>query len=476
MKTVPVVRGLAALRLLRVFFGNRLEMLRRFGEATEEIAGFRFAGRSVVLVNDPALVGEVLTARAEDFHKGPGLSVFARPLLGDGLLTSEDDFHRRQRRLIAPVFLPRRVAAYADGMASLAERAQAGWTDGGEVDIAREMMRLTLAIVGRTLFGMDVREGQADDLGEALATVMRFAVDRMRAPIRLPAARLLPWQNDVAVAFARLDKTIYGLIADRRNSGETGDDLLSLLLGARDEDDGSGMTDRQIRDESMTIFLAGHETTANALAWTWYLLAQHEDVYARVQREVDDALGGRTPTYDDLARLPTTLQVLKESMRLYPPAYALVRQAIRDTEIGGWRVPNGVIVLISPYLLHRRAELFPDPERFDPDRFTPEAERSLPRHAFLPFGGGARICIGNHFALMEGQIVLAALVQRVRFTLAPGRRVPVEPEPLITLRPRNGIRLIVARRPASESSILPASSAPSADPERRPISRAPGPS
>lgn len=442
---IPAIRGWAALRLLGVFFGNRLAMLQRFDAATRDISRFRFSGRSVVYVNALPLVHEVLTARAGDFHKGPALSVFARPLLGDGLLTSEDDLHRRQRRLIAPVFGPRRVAGYADGMVALAERAQSGWDDGQEIDVARAMMRLTLAVAAKTLFSADV-ETEADALGRALATTMRFTVDRIRAPIRLPSARIFPWQRGVRDAFLLLDNTIYRMIDERRAGGSAGDDLLSLLLEARDEDDGSGMDDRQVRDEAMTIFLAGHETTANALAWTWYLLARHPEAYRRVQREADAALGGRPPTLDDLARLPYALQVFKEAMRLYPPAYGLVRQAVRDTEIGGRHVPRRAIVLISPYWLHRRADLFPDPERFDPDRFTPEAERALPRYAYLPFGGGPRLCIGNHFALMEGHLLLAALAQRVTFTLAPRQRLPVQSDPLITLRPKHGIRMIVRRR------------------------------
>jgi cytochrome P450 len=221
-----------------------------------------------------------------------------------------------------------------------------------------------------------------------------------------------------------------------------------MLLLARDEDgDGGGMSDKQIRDEAMTLFLAGHETTANALAWTWYLLARHPEIYARLQAEADAAApGGRsTPRFEDLARLSYTLQVFKEAMRLYPPAYALARQAMEDVEIAGYHIPRRAIVLLSPYLLHRDPAVFPDPERFEPDRFTPDAERARPRHAYLPFGGGPRVCIGSAFALMEGQIVLATLARRVTLRLAAPDR-PVEPDPMITLRPRGGIPMIVGRR------------------------------
>jgi len=442
---VPLVPRGERAGLLRVLFGDRLKMLQRFAQAAGPVGSIRFGARTIVLVNAPGLVHEVLVTQADAFHKGPALSIYSRPLLGNGLLTSEDDVHRRQRHLVAPAFAHRRVAGYADGMAHAAERLQANWRDGEPLDIAHEMTRLTLGIVGKTLFDADVL-GEADDVGRALTITMRYLVDVIRAPLRLPFAWIPPWKRDVKAALARLDATIYGLIESRRASGEDAGDLLSLLLLARDEENGhAAMDPKQVRDEAMTLFLAGHETTANALAWTWYLLARHPDVYARVQAEADAALAGRSPTFDDLARLPYTLQVLKEAMRLYPPAYALVRQAMRDVTVGGFRIPRGAIVLLSPYLLHHNPALFPDPETFDPDRFTPQEENARPRHAYLPFGGGARVCIGAAFALMEGHLLLATLAQRVTFALAEPNKA-IEPEPLITLRPRGGVPVIIRRR------------------------------
>jgi len=445
MPPVPPVRGRQKIGVLRVLFGDRLTMLQRFAEAAGPVGSIRFGTRNIVLVNAPNLVHEVLVTRADAFHKGPALSIYSRPLLGNGLLTSEDDFHRRQRGLVAPAFAHRRITGYADGMAHAAERLQANWKNGEILDVAHEMTRLTLGIVGKTLFDADVL-GEADDVGRALTITMRYLVDVIRAPLRLPFAWIPPWKRDVKVALARLDATIYGLIEARRQSGEDTGDLLSLLLLTRDEENGNAAMDpKQVRDEAMTLFLAGHETTANALAWTWYLLARHPEIYARVQEEADTVLAGRAPTFDDLARLPYTLQVLKEVMRLYPPAYALARQAMQDVVIGGFQVTRGAIVLLSPYLLHHDPVLFPDPETFDPDRFTPDAEGARPRHAYLPFGGGPRVCIGAAFALMEGHLVLATLAQRVTFTLAEPRKI-IEPESLITLRPKGGVPVVVQRR------------------------------
>jgi cytochrome P450 len=431
------------------FFGDRLRFLIALADAaqaTGNVGRVQFGTRTIVVVNDAEAVGEVLLTRDDDFHKGPALSIYSRPLLGSGLLTSEGEFHRRQRRLLAPAFAHKRVVSYAPVMAGYADRAQQRWRDGETLDLAEEMTRITLDIVGKTLFGRDDVEGEADELGGALTLAMRFFIDVIRSPLRPPFAFVPFWRPDVKRALARLDATIYGLVAERRRTGEDAGDLLSMLLHARDEDTGEPMPEKQIRDEAMTLFLAGHETTANALAWTWYLLAKHPAIYQRVQSEADAAVpADRLPGYDDLARMPYTLQVLKEAMRLYPPAYALARQAVRDTVVAGHRVPRRAIALFSPYLLHRDPRAWPDPERFDPDRFAPDAEKGRPRYSYLPFGGGPRICIGAAFALMEGHLILATLARRVTFTLADSVRA-IAPEPLITLRPRGGVPAIVRRR------------------------------
>jgi cytochrome P450 len=395
------------------------------------------------MVNTSELAHAVLVEHAADFEKTPYMRIYGRPLVGNGLLTSENEFHKRQRKLVAPPFQHRRIAEYADVMVSYSEQMQKEWANGATINIAREMSRLTLWIVGKVLFDADVLR-EADELGKALTIGMRRFNSEMSALVHIPLTWPTPGNRRVQKAIARLNATIYHMIEERRRSGVERGDLLSMLLNARDEDDGSFMTDKQVRDEAMTLFLAGHETTAVALTWTWYLLTQHPNVYERIRDEVDRVLGGRSPTFADLPKLPYALQVLKESMRLYPPAFGFARQAVRPVTIGNYELPAGILVLISPYAMHRRPDYFPDPERFDPERFTPEAEQRLPRYAYIPFGGGPRICIGNHFALVEAHLVLATLAQRVLFELVPGQRI--EPQPIVTLRPKNGIKMRVIHR------------------------------
>jgi cytochrome P450 len=370
-------------------------------------------------VNTPELVPEVLIERVDDFQKSPILRTFSRPLLGNGLLNSEGEQHRRHRKLVAPAFAHQRVSKYAAVMREHALAAQAAWQDGARIDIARAMTRLTLGIVGRTLFDVDMLS-QADTLGRDITAMQNYLARQMRAPFLLT---LLPKPE---AAFTRLNETIYRLIHDRRASGLDKGDLLSMLLLSQDEETGQHLTDEEVRDEAMTLFIAGHETTAQAMAWSWYLLAKHPEHFERLRRE----------------GMPYALQVMKESMRLYPPAYAISRSAVRDTSIGGFPIRKDEIVLISQWLLHRDPRLFDDPLRFDPDRFLPEREAALPRFAYMPFGGGKRICIGNQFALMEGQIILSTIAQQVTMELVPQR---IELQPIITLRPKNGITVNIRR-------------------------------
>ncbi len=443
LSSIHSISGYPVLGNLLDFRYRRLALLRRVAQECGDIGAFRIGPRTVILLNAAELAHAVLVEHAYDFEKTPNFRTFGRPLLGNGLLTSENEFHKRQRKLVAPAFQHRRIAAYADIMVNYAGRLQQEWADGQIIDVAREMMRLTLWIVGKTLFDADVL-GEAEKLGKALTIAMhRFSSD-MSSFVHIPYDWPVPNNRRIHKAVAILNATILKMIEERRRSKEDRGDLISMLLRARDEDDGSFMTDRQVRDEAMTLFLAGHETTAVALSWTWYLLTQHPEMYVKVREEVDQVLGGRAPAFADLAKLPYTLQVLKESMRLYPPAFAIARQAVRPVTLGGYRLEPGTLLAISPYIMHRRPDYFPDPERFDPERFTPEAEQRLLRYAYLPFGGGPRICVGNHFALMEAHLVLATLVQHVIFELVPGQRI--EPLPLVTLRPKHGIKMKVIRR------------------------------
>jgi cytochrome P450 len=422
--------------------GNPLEFFARIAKTYGDIASYRMAGERLFLVSDPAIIKDVLVTNARNFTKSRGLERTKR-LLGNGLLTSEGAFHLRQRRLIQPAFHRDRIAGYAGTMVEYAARMRREWRDGATLDIAREMNRLTLAIVGKTLFDADV-EAQAATVGEALTGVIESFWMMM-----LPFADLLerlpvPKLRRARAARARLDAIIYGLIAERRASGRDRGDLLSMLLSAQDEDNGEVMTDRQVRDEAMTIFLAGHETTANALTWTWYLLSGAPDVRARLHEEIDRVLDGRLPTVADLPSLGYVERVVTESMRLYPPAWLIGRRAIHEYAIGPYVAPPRAIVVMSPYIVQRDPRYYADPERFDPDRWTPELRASLPRFAYFPFGGGPRQCIGESFAWMELVLIVSTLAQAWELDLAPGH--PVETQPLVTLRAKHGMRMTLRRR------------------------------
>ena len=377
------------------------------------------------------------------FHKGLALQR-AKRLLGEGLLTSEEDFHRRQRRLAQPAFHRARIASYASVMTDYASETRARWRDGDTLDMSEEMMRLTLGIVGKTLFDADV-VSDAREVGEAMTVVMdlfnTITIPFFELIQKLP----LPQLRRFDAAKAKLDAIIYRLIEERRRSGEDRGDLLSMLLLAQDtEGDGGAMTDEQLRDEVMTIFLAGHETTANALTWTWYLLSQNEDVEAKLHEEVDRVLAGRLPAFADVAQLKYTEMVLAESMRLYPPAWATGRLAIAETEIAGYAIPRRPLVLMSQYVMHRDSRYFPEPLSFDPERWTTAARESRPQFSYFPFGGGPRRCIGEGFAWMEGVLLIAALAQQWRMRLVPNH--PVALKPVITLRPKHGMRMTVISR------------------------------
>lgn len=414
-------------------------LARTYGDIAHTVA----TAEHFVLLNHPQLIKDVLVTNQRSFRKGRGLER-ARRLLGDGLLTSESDTHLRQRRLMQPAFHKERIASYASTMTEYADRVQQTWTDGATIDASEHMMRLTLGVVGRTLFNADV-EAQARHVGEALTAVLDSFWTTM-----LPFAGLLerlpiPVLKRGQQARAQLDAIIYGLIAERRRSPGDRGDLLSMLLLAQDEEQGgSGMTDLQVRDEAMTIFLAGHETTANALAWTWYLLSGAPEVEARLHAEVDGVLGGRTPTVADIPNLRFVEQVITESMRLYPPAWIVGRRAIESYHVGEYTLPPRTLVMVSPYVTHRDPRFFPEPDRFLPDRWTAAFRQSLPPFAYFPFGGGTRRCIGEAFAWMELVLVTAAIAQRWRLRVVPGH--PVLPQPVVTLRMKHGLQVVTERR------------------------------
>jgi cytochrome P450 len=423
---------------------NPLAYLTRVVREQSDVAHFKLAFRDYFVFNEPDLVREVLVVKNAAFMKGRGLQR-AKAFLGEGLLTSEGEFHRRQRRLAQAAFHRERINGYGRTMVGYAARTSERWRDGQTIDARNAMAQLTLAIAAKTLFDADV-EGEADEIGSALGELLgRFNIAFVAFDFlnRLPLPSTLRFRR----ASARLDQTIYRIIEERRRSREDRGDLMSMLLMARDEEEGTGgMTDLQVRDEAMTLMLAGHETTANALTWTWYLLSKHPDVERRLHEEIDAVLGERLPSPEDVPRLRYCEMVFAESMRLYPPAWIIGRMALEDVEIGPCRMRPRSIAVVSPYLMHHNARYFPDPETFDPQRFAPEAKASRPKFAYFPFGGGQRVCIGEGFAWMEGVLLIATLAQRWRMESLSERPIPLQP--VITLRPRAGVpmRLVSRKR------------------------------
>ena len=441
--TAPGPRlSLIASLIYRPGGGNPLDFFTNLARTYGDISSYRMAGEQLFLVNEPRFIRDILVTHNRNFTKSRGLERSKR-LLGLGLLTSEGAMHLRQRRLMQPAFHRDRIAGYGDLMVGYADRMRNAWDDGATLDVAREMNRLTLSIVGKTLFDVDV-ESQAAAVGEALTAVME-SFWMMMLPFAAVLERLpVPKRRRARMARARLDAIIYRMIADRRASGRDHGDLLSMLLSAQDEDEGGGMTDQQVRDEAMTIFLAGHETTANALTWTWYLLSGAPDVEAALHAEVARVLQGRLPTMGDLASLQYVERVVTESMRLYPPAWIVGRRAIAEYQLGDYVAPARSILVMSPYIMQRDPRFYADPERFFPDRWTPEFRAALPKFAYFPFGGGPRQCIGESFAWMELILLVVTISQQCRLRLVPGH--PVVPQPLITLRAKHGMRMTVERR------------------------------
>ena len=406
---------------------------------------FRIRSLRAFLINDPDSIRDMFITQNAKMIKGPALQN-AKRLLGEGLLTSEGEFHRRQRRLAQPAFQPRNISHYAETMVEHAARLREEWQPGDTVDIEAEMRRLTLGIVAKTLFGAEAGE-EAGEIGEALTNAMvllnllslPFAQYLERMPF--PAVRRFERDRD------RLDDLIRGMIRDRRANPGGRTDLLSLLLIAQDEEGTGGMTDTQVRDEVMTLFLAGHETMAVSMSWTWHLLSQNPEAEARLHAELDEVLEGRLPEHKDLERLVYTERVFAEAMRVFPPAWAVSRVNVEEVEFGGYRLPARSMLIASQYVMHRDPRFYPDPLRFDPDRWIPEAKAARPRFSYFPFGGGPRNCIGEGFAWMEGTLLLATLAQKWRLRTVPGH--PIVLQPLITLRPKHGIRMTLEPNPLS---------------------------
>ncbi len=426
------------------FRRDRLAFFTRCVREFGDVVRLRFGPRQVFLVGHPDLVEQVLVTRSRDFIKHFALRL--NPLvLGKGLLTSEGDFWLRQRRLIQPAFQKARIAAYAADMLAAAEQVLGDWKPGENRDVLVEMERLTLTIAARTLFGAEVG-AEAREVSDALALLQRNFLQRFNSMFFLPRWLPTPANLRSRRAVRRLDAIVYRFIADRRRKGADRHDLLSILLNAQDED-GSRMTDRQVRDEAMTLFLAGHETTALTLSWTWFLLATHPAVEEKLTAEVREVLGDRPPAVEDVPRLRCTERVIMESMRILPAVYTVGREAVCELELGGFCVPKGTTLMLPQWVIHRDPRFWDEPERFRPERWDSPRVRQMPHFAYFPFGGGPRLCVGNNFAMLETVLVLARIAQRYRFALEPGQAI--EPFATFTLRPKNGIVIRVSPRPSA---------------------------
>lgn len=444
LKVPPGPKGLPLIGNAPLLVGNNplqytVDCARKYGD----VIRFRFGTLRFYLIVHPGAIEYVLRGNHRNFKKDKGSHMLSG-LVGQGLLTSEGDFWRRQRRLAQPAFQLEQIQKYSTTMVDAAERLMQDWRPGQTRDIHPDMARMTLDIIGQTLFSTSVTN-VAGTVGAALHVLMEYFAGPV---LWFPFLKWLPLPANrrFRKAVAQLDDIIYGAIEQRRKSGEDRGDLLSRLLAAQDED-GSVMTDKQLRDELITLFLAGHETTALAMSYTFYLLAQHPEVDAKLSAELDQVLGGRLPTNNDMPQLRYTEWVVREAMRLYPPAYSIGREAINDCEIGGYHVPKGTQVAIFQWVVHRDPRWYEDPEAFRPERWDNDLARRIPRCAYFPFGDGPRICIGNQFAMMEAVLCLATIAQRYRLTLAPGFELKLLPS--VTLRPRHGVSMVLHERAAA---------------------------
>lgn len=460
MARAPGPKVRQALRVLRS--QDLLSALIGLHDEFGDVAGFRYGRKAWVAIRDPEHIEHVLVARNDNYTKSYDYRLLA-VVTGKGLLTNEGDDWARQRRLIQPMFAGRHLSRFAGDMTTAAEHTLERWErmpDGSRVDVAEDMSSLTLDVVGRALFGADIA-AHAPRIGPAVTVGLRTAITFARVPfmwlvpqrlINLGAAILfrfpIPQLRRIHRSVTTLDDVANSIVSSRLDRpDEEHDDLLGLLLAASDPETGKRMSRRQIRDELMTFLLAGHETTANGLAWMWYLLSSHPEARERMHAEVDAVLGDRTPGADDAARLPWTAACFQEAMRLYPPAWILERDAIGPDAVGGFEIPRRATVIISPYVVHRNPAAWKDPDVFDPERFLPGAAAGRPRSAYLPFGAGRRMCVGAGFAMMEGTLLAAMIGRRFTLDLVPGEQVI--PEPTATLRPRDGLPMILRRRGAS---------------------------
>lgn len=444
-KPIPLVKGWPLIGSVRRFQSDRLGFLMDVARECGELGSFRLGPVRVLLANSAHLAHTILNEKAARFDGGKR-SAIIEPVIGpSSLLILEGAIHRRQRRLISPAFQHKRVLGYTTTMVDYADNLLRSWRDGATIDLDREMTRLTHRIIMKTMFDRDVEGGAedaSDELSEALFIALEYAEYLNASALPLPLGVPTPRNRRARRAIATVRRFVSSLVEARRREGTDHGDLLSMLLLSRDEE-GATLKDGEILDHAVTMYVAGHETSARALTWLFITLARHPEIAAKVREEVDAVLQGRKPTYADLLRLTYTLRVIKETLRLHPPAYFTGRAPLEDVELGPYRVRKGEFILISPYTLHRDPKNFPDPERFDPDRFQPDQERCLPRGAYLPFGAGPHVCLGAQFAMAEIHLALSHLVQHVSLEIAPGQ--DIRPVPQVVLKPSSA-RMIVHRR------------------------------
>ncbi|MCK5709359.1 MAG: cytochrome P450 [Deltaproteobacteria bacterium] len=439
----PGPKGLPLLGSLIDCFSDMLGFLTRVSADYGDIVYYKLGSRKMYLLNNPEHIKDVLVTNNRNFEKSRALKR-TKIILGEGLLTNEGEPHIKQRRTIQPVFHHERIKSYGDVMAQYASLVGEDWQNGAVVNIHKEMMKLTLNIVSKTIFDSDM-ESESEEIGKSLTDIVTL-FPRLLFPYSEYVDNLpLPSNRRFQQAKDKLDSIIYAMIEERRARPGKRKDLLSMLLEAQDEEgDGDGMSDLQVRDEALTLFLAGQESTANSLVWTWYLVSQHPEVERKMQQEIDCVLKGSQPTLDDLGKLSYTQNVFKEALRLYPPAWAVARRVKEDYEVGGYVIPAGADIFMSQYVVHRDPRLYKEPDRFIPERWNSEETKNLPRFAYFPFGGGTRRCIGEPFAWMEGVILIATIASKWKMRLVPHQKIV--PQALITIRPKNGMNMILERR------------------------------
>jgi cytochrome P450 len=441
LKPIPGPPGRPLLGVMPEMVRDMLGLFRTTAQTYGGIARFKLLNKSYLLVTSPDYVKYILQDNYKNYIRGQSVET-GRVLLGNGLPLIDGDFWLRERRMLQPAFHRERLGQLTNTMTGLISRSVQDWSGkaqpGQILDLDDEMMRLTLTIIIKSMFSADIDE-KIQPLSHAFSVASKFMLWRSQQMWKLPLSVPLPPHVEYNRALRVLNDTIYPLVADGRRYPK--DDLLGMLLAMRDADTGEGMSDRQARDEVVTIFFAGHETTAATLTWAFYLLSQHPEIEERMRLELKSVLNGRTPTFADLPNLVYTQRVVNEVLRLYPAAYLFAREALVDDVLDGYTIPASVLIFISPFVTHRDPAYWPDPERFDPDRFSPEQVASRPRHVYFPFGEGPHICLGNHFALMEMQLILAMVLQRFRLRLVPNHPIALKPE--ATLRPRHGMKMSV---------------------------------